>query len=190
MIEFLQQNWAAVFSILAVFFSPIVALAVSDRVSKNREKERRQYFVLSELMATRRSRLDLRHVSALNLIELEFYHDLKIRGAYKAYVENLSESPPSDESGWRSLLDKRGHLFAELLMEIAKKLNYQYDKSDLDRLGYSPEAHGQLGENQLINSSLLRDVLEGRRAIPIANFVQDQTLFPPAPQRIALEDKS
>lgn len=183
------ENWLMLVSILAIFASPIVAFRVSDRVAQGREKRGRQYQILRDLMSTRRSRLDPLHISALNLVELEFYGVQKIRNSYKEYVKHLSTPLPNQDRAADTFVDERNNLFAELLASIAQDLGFKFDKSDLSRLGYLPEANAVHAENQYANAALIRDVLEGRRAFPISNFVQDTKLFPPAPKVKAIEDQ-
>lgn len=187
--QVIMDNWVSIVSILAIIVSPIVALNIAEIISVNRERSGRKYAILSDLMATRRSRLDGAHIKALNLIELEFYDVPQVRSAYRSYVENLSAASPTTDQGWDVLVGQRHDLFAELLRTIASHLDYSFDKSDLSRLGYSPQAHEKYGDNQLVISSLMRDVLEGKRALPIAHLVQDQKLFPPTPKPKEIEDK-
>lgn len=174
MFEFVASNWQTLVSILAILTSPIVALWVSQKAADKKEKRDRQLQVLTELMATRRARLDYRHISALNLVELEFYNNSSIRMSYKNYIENLSVPWPVNEKDQSRLWDQRNDLFAVLLRDIANSLGYAYDKSDLSRLGYSPEAHGILGENQMANSVLIRNLLEGKTALQIKNTDANQ----------------
>lgn len=181
MMGFAIENWLTMISIIAIFASPMVAFWASDKVGRGREIRSRQYQILRDLMSTRRSRLDPIHISALNLVELEFYNIDMIRQSYKKYVKHLSTPFPNGERQEQPFIDERNDLFAELLAAVASELGFKFDKSDLSRLGYLPEANAVHAENQYANSTLIREVLEGRRAFPISNLVQDPKLFPPTP---------
>lgn len=178
-----------VVTIVAILFSPLIALAITNKVSEWREGRGRRYQVLRDLMATRRARLDGSHVAALNLVELEFYKRPKVRSAYKAYVKNLSTPPPQEPDPLDAFIRERDDLFSELLFEVASDLGYAFDKSDLSRLGYQPEAFSNHFDDQITNARLMRAILEGRRALPISNFVQAEGMFPPAPKHKQIEKK-
>jgi hypothetical protein len=174
-------------TIIAILLSPIIALLVTNKVSEWREARNRRYGVLRDLMATRRARLDPAHVAALNLVELEVYKRTQVRSAYKAYVKHLSTPPPQESPALDTFLTERNDLFSELLVEVARDLGYAFDKSDLSKLGYQPEAFANHFDDQITNSRLLRAILEGRRALPIRNFVEAEGMFPPAPKPKQIE---
>ena len=184
------DQWILIATIGAILLSPLFALFITNKVSEWREARARRYQVLRDLMATRRSRLDSAHVAALNLVELEFYKKSQVRAAYKEYVRHLSTPAPDGEQAQHAFFEDREALFGELLFEIASDLGYSFDKADLSRLGYQPAAFADHFENQMVNANLLRAILEGRRALPISNFIQDEGMFPPAPSAKRIEDKS
>lgn len=177
------DQWILLGTIFAIVLSPIVALTISSHLSNRKEKRDRKYEILRSLMATRRARLDVTHVGALNLIELEFYDVKSVIDAYRAYVDQLSTPPPDGDKSVDAFLEKRNTLFVALLASIADSLNYRFDKSDLEKTGYQPEAFVNHFDNQMSNTQLLRLVLEGRRAIPISNFVKSDGIFPPSPDQ-------
>lgn len=180
--EFTVDQWILIATILAILVGPLVALHISGRVAVLREARDRKYRVLSNLMSTRAARLDALHISALNLVELEFYKCPKVRTAYKNYVESLRKIVPAGEDERNNFLEDQDDLFSSLLVEIASELGFKFDKSDLGRLGYLPQAHANLFDNQLLIAQNLRELLEGRRAIPITNFVSKDSAFPPPPE--------
>ncbi|MDC1399739.1 hypothetical protein N8306_04425 [Yoonia sp.] len=153
MMGFAIENWLTIISITAIFASPMVAFWVSDKVGRGREIRSRQYQILRDLMSTRRSRLDPIHISALNLVELEFYNIDMIRQSYKKYVKHLSTPFPNGERQEQPFIDERNDLFAELLAAVASELGFKFDKSDLSRLAISQK---QMQYMQRMNMQILR----------------------------------
>jgi hypothetical protein len=183
MIDF--QFWVNILvlvaTIFAIVYGPIKAVNITRENEKLRAATDRKYFILSDLMRTRRSRLDGVHIGALNLVELEFYGNEKVVFAYRNYSRNLSTPVPQGEKELDAFIQQRDDYFTDLLFEIASSLGYHFDKRDISRLGYFPEGVSRYQESTNANAHLLREVLEGRRAIPISNFVSDPKVFPPPP---------
>lgn len=183
MFEFLQINGETMATLLAIILGPIMAVYVTRSLDNKRAERERKYHLLSELMRTRRARLDPAHVSALNLVELEFYGATEIRASFKAYVRHLNSAWPESHEELQRHNNEGDDLFSELLKDVAKSLGYNFDKRDLDRLGYLPTGLGEQHDNQMANSKYLREVFEGRRSIPIFNYIQNDKLFPPPPKK-------
>lgn len=172
----------AIVSIVAIVVGPIAAVAITRVIDTRREVKLRKLDVFRTLMKTRRERLAYDHVSALNLVELEFYGEQAVQNAYRKYIEHLGmKAPPvgQDERFFKT----RSETFADLLKEIGKSLGYSFDKMDLERLGYSPvgwERDQALTRN---NASMINDILSGRRGFPVAPFnASPASPFPPPPE--------
>lgn len=52
---------------------------------------------VSALMATRRVGISPEHVSALNLVEVDFYQCAKVQEHWKTYKDHLFSSGPEDD---------------------------------------------------------------------------------------------
>lgn len=189
MIGFFAANADTIATLLAIVVGPMLAIVVSKRIDRHGEKRERQYRILSELMVTRRARLDPRHVAALNLVELEFYGRQSVSVAFGHYVTHLNSNWPSGGEELTRHLNTGDDLFADLLSAIAVELGFKFDKRDLERRGYLPTGIGDHHNNTLAISRLVREVLEGKRSLPIKNFVQNDGLFPPSPKKM-IEDKT
>ena len=171
-----------VVTIFAVYFGPIRAVKITRQLDDRRADRERKYTVLSDLMRTRRARLETAHIYALNLIELEFHHNKSVIEAYRTYARHLASYPEESQAIERHA--EEGHaLFSSLLKEIAQTLGYQFDKDDLNRLSYFPRGIGEHQDAIFRNAKLLSEVLEGRRSIPIVNFIKDDRVFPPTPSK-------
>ena len=171
----------AVATVFAIVYGPVKAVKVTRDADREQEKRDRKYVVLSDLMKTRRRRIDPVHVGALNLIELEFYNETAIISAYRNYAAYLNQSYPQEHDAFQRHLDHGDDLFVELLYQIAQSLGFSFDKRDLTRLGYFPQGLSQLEDNSMTNALLAREILEGRRPLPVTNFVSGGSQYPPVP---------
>ena len=153
--------------IAAVLLAPIVAVQVSQLLERRREGRQRRLAVFRTLMTTRRSRLAPDHIQALNMIDVEFSGtDKKSRAvvdAWKAYLDHLNDSSMSMEV-WTARGDD---LFVDLVYNVATAVGYDFDKTHLRRASYYPRGYGEAEWDQQIIRRGFREVLEGKRWIPI-----------------------
>lgn len=168
-------------TIVAIVFSPIIALEVERRRDAERATSERKLAVFRDLLRTRSMRLDAVHVSALNVVDLEFYDDEKIRLALKEYIRHLS-SPMPPVADQDRYFEQRNDLFLDLLQLMGNSLNYDFDKQELSRLSYIPQGWENDQSTQRQNAQLLNDVLAGRRAFPIAPLTGAGGPFPEPPK--------
>jgi hypothetical protein len=75
-------GWAI---LAATFLGPAFAVLVTRIVDARRELSSRQLHVFRTLMATRRAQLTAEHVTALNLIEIDFQGKKEVLQSWKAY---------------------------------------------------------------------------------------------------------
>src|SRR3984893_9263784 len=73
----------------ATFLGPIFAVLLTRYIDWKREAKNRRLYIFRTLMATRRAQLTTEHVTALNLIEIDFHGEQQILKAWKEYFENL-----------------------------------------------------------------------------------------------------
>lgn len=170
-------------TIAAIIYGPIKAVKVTRELDAEREKRARKYAILTDLMKTRQARIDPLHVGALNLIELEFYHEDGVIKAYRAYAQHLNSHFPTESEALDRHIASGDDLFVEMLYKIAENLEFKFDKRDLTRLGYIPMGLSKFHDNSHVNVHLMREVLEGKRAIPISNLVSSRDGFPPVPDK-------
>ena len=175
---------------IAVILAPLVALRVEKYLEKNVDKKERKLNIFKTLMATRGNALDPRHVEALNMIDMEFYDHKDVTDSWKEYLDHLIHWPtPPDLEGksdeikrdkqneYKANLEssgkKRESLLAELLVTMAKALNYSFDKTYIKRSIYSPQGHADIEneQNRLRRASI--DLLEGRLPLPVINVTAE-----------------
>jgi len=169
-------------TIVAVFFGPIRAVTVARQEETKAARIRQKSEIFASLMKTRRFQLDAEHVAALNLIQVYFSDEATVLAAYKAYIRLLSRRllpGVTDESFWK----ERDDAFIDLVFEIAKALGYPQDKKEIEELAYSPE--GWANDNATIKKlhTLLVELLEQKRSLPISPLFAQQanSPFPPPP---------
>jgi len=73
-------------SIFAIFRSPIVALRLQKELEDYNEKKSRKLSIFKTLLGTRANPVSLEHVQALNMIDIEFYEEKKIRGMLGIFI--------------------------------------------------------------------------------------------------------
>ncbi len=123
-------------------------------------------------MATRATVLAQTHIEALNMIDLAFYKDRKIRDAWKIYHDHLYSTPPDLANPDYDVLlsrwtEKSNDLLTDLLYEMAIDLGYDFDKVHLKKGAYYPKGYGDLElEQNFIRRSLVSLFL-GNKSLPI-----------------------
>lgn len=130
----------SILTLIAIVVGPIAAVLITRWLDSISQSKQRKYELFKALMQTRGKRLDPVHVSALNVIELEFFKYPKVRDAFKKYVEHLSSPQPSStQEEQNKFYDQRSDLFMELIFEVGNAVGYKFDKRELDRRSYAPK---------------------------------------------------
>ena len=169
-------------TLAAIILGPIIAVLLTRWIDRRSDRKARRMSVFRDLMRTRGIRLDPTHVAALNLVELEFYGDKKVRAAFKQYITHLSDPMPENSDAQDRFIARRSDLFAELLFELGTVLEYNFDKRDLDRHSYAPRGWDVDESLQRRNAQLLNSILDGHRPIPVTNFFTANSPFPAPPK--------
>ena len=160
--------------IAAVILGPILALWAQRYSERRREEQARKLWLFRELMATRTNRLSGRHVEALNHIDLEFdpnkKADAKVLDAWKMYLDVLSYTPTEDAQR-AARYEERETRFVDLLWEIGKHLGFSFNKIAIKRDAYSPIAHGELEDDQMLIRKGIVELLTGKRALSTLSWL-------------------
>ncbi len=166
----------------AVFYGPIRAVQVARREEAVAARARQKAEIFASLMKTRQFRLDPEHVAALNLIQVFFADVPDVLSAYKHYIRLLYRRAQSGVDA-NNLEKERDDALIELVSEIARASGYPQDKREIDQLSYSPE--GWANDNATIKKlhSLLVELLEQKRALPITPIIPTNSPFPPRPDQ-------
>jgi len=174
------SDWLA---ILAILVAPIVALQIQKYIEDRKEIRARKMQIFRTLMATRATRLDAKHIEALNMIDIEFFKNEKVTEKWKLLLDNFANYPqdPNEknyESKLSSCAEKSDGLFVDLLSEMAKSLDYKFDEVHLKRNIYIPKGQADYMMSQEFIRRAFVEVLSGARSIPIkvVNAAKDETV--------------
>ncbi len=162
--------------ILAVLFSPLIAVQVQKYIEKWRESRGRKLIIFKKLMASRGTPISPQRVEALNMIDLEFdKNDEKERAvleAWKVYLDHVNDAPhDSTVKNYQTKLDawtaKTEDFEVDLLLAMAQSLGYAFDKVQLKRGYYAPQGHADLELEQLLIRKGMVALLTGRGNLPV-----------------------
>ena len=150
---------------VAVVIGPIAAIQIQKWLDKSRSKTERKLKIFKTLMSTRATRVSIEHVQSLNMIDIEFRGRSykKVVTAWRNYHDHLSNGN-NQSTGW---VERNDDLFIELLFEMGKSLDYEFDKVMLRRTAYSPIAHGDIEFEQQIIRRGLASILSGNTSLPV-----------------------
>jgi len=171
------MNTTEILTLIAIFTGPIAAVQIQKYIERNRDARNRKVNIFKTLMATRGTVLSYEHVEALNRIDLEFSNKKKYKkviDSWKEYFDNLSQQATNDQLAvWSA---KNDELLANLLFEMGKALNYDFDKILIKRNVYSPAGHNNVErELQALRHGIL-DLLNGNTTVPMTVIQDDEVL--------------
>lgn len=145
--------------VCATLIAPLLAIQTQKWLERFREDQERKLRVFKTLMATRAAVVSAEHVQALNMIDLEFQGDKykKVRNEWKTYLDHLGSYPKEDEKLQVNWGERRTDLLARLLIQMGRSLGYDFDEVHVKKGIYSPEAHSQIeNEEMLLRRGLIR----------------------------------
>ena len=155
---------------LAVVLGPILAVQIQKFIERKSESKNNKLKVFQNLMTTRASTLAYQHVSALNMVGLEFNEKKysKVINAWKTYLDHLNSYPKDDVNMQKIWSEKKDDQLSDLLYEMGISLNFEFDKVHIKKAGYSPQAYvDQELQNNFIRRELT-EILLGNKSIPMS----------------------
>lgn len=155
---------------LAVILGPILAVQIQKFIDRRAEDRKQKLKVFRDLMTTRASTLAFQHVSALNMVGLEFNGKKysKVVNAWKTYLDHLNSFPNDDVEMEKIWGEKRNDQLSDLLYEMGEALGFDFDKVHIKKAGYFPKAYADQENEQNFIRGQLVDVFLGKKAIPMA----------------------
>lgn len=156
--------------IVAVILGPVIAVQIQKYIDRKNESRNRKLKVFSDLMTTRASTLAFQHVSALNMVGLEFNGKKygKVVNAWKTYLDHLNSFPNEDESMQKVWVEKKNDQLSDVLYEMGESLGFEFDKVHIKKAGYIPKAYAdQEDETNFLRRQLV-DVFLNKKSIPMA----------------------
>lgn len=161
------RDWLNVLILLAtvaaIILGPIAAVKITLKHEVSKEQKRRKYETFHTLMKTRRVTLSAEHVTALNVIQIEFHDDDKVISAYKKYIDNLAGpklAPNATQEEVTRYIETRDDVFNELMFEIGRHLGFSLDKRELAKYSYAPHGWGLMESEQNSIRSLALELLQ------------------------------
>src|SRR6266542_6327450 len=108
-----------IISVIAIVAGPAFGAWLTRWLDDRREAHKRKFDIFSALMRTRKMPIHIDHVSALNLIEVEFIKNRNIISAWKSYLACLAETLPAveEKEKYDAVIKKRDSLLTKLLSE-------------------------------------------------------------------------
>ena len=155
--------------IAAVISGPIAAVRIQKFLEGRNEAKERRVTVFKNLMATRASTLAYQHVSALNLVGLEFHGKeySKVISAWNIYLDHLSSFPKDEETLGKMWAEKCNDLLSDLLYEMGISLGFEFDKVHIKKAGYIPKGYTDQESDQNYIRRATIEVLDGNRPLPL-----------------------
>jgi len=167
------KDWLVV---LATLLSPLIAIQVTELLSRRRQVREEQLKIFRTVMATRASILDGAHVQALNTIDVVFdgksTKQEAIRRNWKQYLDHLNDKGyPLEHWG-----TKRKELLVDLLDTMGQHLGFSFDKTHFKNQCYYPQRYDDLDAEQTALRRATLEVFSGNR--PLTMWVAN---LPPQP---------
>jgi hypothetical protein len=159
----MDANWAVVW---ATFIGPIGAVLITIWRDRRSSKRERRMQIFRSLMATRKININIEHVKALNLIEIEFYKVISVETAWKEYIVFLNSVRSPDQQG---IFEKRQQdLLAKLITQIGDHLGYRMGEIDVRDGGYAPEGWRFRDNLQTEMQLYVTALAKGNATLPVA----------------------
>jgi len=170
-----NRDWIMVAAIIA---GPILAVQVQKIIESLQRKRDRRLKIFFTLMSTRATRLAPDHVSALNMIDIEFYgrrilgvrlqtsSEKKVTNSWKTYNDHLgTEYAPERFDAWN---ERVFELFTSMLYAMSQALGYDFDEVQLKRDCYRPKGHNEIEDQQYAIRNGMVEILTGKKSLPMA----------------------
>ncbi len=169
-------------TVIAIVLGPILAVQIQKFLERATVKKRAKLQIFKTLMSTRGLSMAPLHVQALNMIDVEFGRPLilgrsnkkerPVVDAWKTYMEHLYKCPQNtkdanyehDLKGWT---ENARHLLIELLFEMSKALEFDFDKVLLERQAYTPRGYHDDQSFRLFMQYQLASLFSGKSSLSV-----------------------
>lgn len=153
-----KMSWQDIIMASAVILGPIIAVLITRKQDEERFKRERKLMIFRALMKDRKNQLSYDFVSAINLIQVEFYEHVEVMAMWKDLYEalNSTERPAKEDlNAWQRKFEDWNKKTTKLLYAISKTLAIPMEQLDIQD-SYKPEAWG---ENENTGSELKKLLL-------------------------------
>lgn len=164
---------AATINVLAILFSPAIAVAVTLWFERRKDRRASKVWILNTLMQTRHhSSPSDEQVRALNMVDVVFRNSTEVRSLWHEYFNMLGNEGLANPLGFA----QRNKKYLELLVAMAKDVGYGRTLThlDIDRV-YTPTGLAKYNERgEAISNELLR-VLKGSQGLAVTPTATPET---------------
>ena len=150
--------------IVVTLGAPLLAVQAQKYLERGRDQKQRQIHIFRTLMIMRPNPLSPTNVEALNAVPIEFFGIRSITDSWKIYLDYLGKAKITSHEIW---LPKRAELLVNLLYEMARYLNYNFDKVQIQNECYYPEGHFTIETEQTKIRQGLARILSGETSLPV-----------------------
>jgi hypothetical protein len=158
-----------VLTVAAVFLGPITALLIQRALDSHRETKRRQQEVFRTIWATRSfpSRLQYRHVEALNMVGIAFSAKSPVIEAWNEYLDKLNSPDPENEAERPRFYEDRDMKFHNLVFAISRAVGYKFTRLEIKKQFYTPIAHGTWAEQETAMREGITRLFKNESSLPV-----------------------
>jgi acyl-CoA thioesterase len=173
-------NWTIsageMLAFLGALLSPLIAVQVTKWLDRRKIRHEEQMKLFLQLMANRGADLSAQFVGSLNSIDVIFgdkaQKEKDIRAKWKELLNHLSSpQTPTNREQWIATRVERQ---TELLHQIALYLGFDYDKTHIQTVAYSPQLWGDV-ETQVatIRKTIAAHMNANGKGIPVEIVTTD-----------------
>jgi len=127
-------------TLIALVVGPVLAVGIQLWFERRREIRRRKLSVLDTLMSYRGRFVHSDNVRAMNLIDVIFYRNKRVRARFSTLIAYLETDAMAADQPTPDAISRADDLIAELLTEMAKDVGYAFDHTVIKRQAYRPRA--------------------------------------------------
>ena len=169
--------------ITVTLLSPVIAVQVQKLIEVASARRNAKNRIFLTLMATRATRLAPEHVQALNMIEIEFSGSWRgpttrergVINRWRIYADHLdTDVSKLTEAALVAWGVKRQELFLDLMEALSRACGYKFDRVQLKRGAYYPQAHEDADSRRLEFEEAVLQVLGGKTALAMKVVPADE----------------
>jgi hypothetical protein len=126
-------------TIAALVLGPVLAVVTQLWWKHHKLKRDQKLYVFGTLMTLRGGTVTQDYVKALNFIDVVFYKTAAVRTKWKNVLTHLSADGYTAQPILPATIERTRDLTAELLVEMAKDLGFDYDFTHIKENAYYPQ---------------------------------------------------
>ncbi len=170
----------AIVTPVAIWLGPIYGIRKQKKIEHDREHKYRQLHIFRVLMTTRTTPVAVDHVTALNLIDIEFSakkeKEKPVIDAWKFLLDHLNNGYPNYDTDKdkpeytqkRNDATTKSREYLEVLLdEMSKCLGYDFERIIIKRDSYYSASQVDKDNDDFLIRKGLRDVLHGYRPVSV-----------------------